>query len=302
MNAVVCHMSALRYLDRCARTSSLRWKGGMPKPFDDNGAIDLAYRKQQLQGFDFTRFRQNGKPVDILVPSYTKNSEPKGFKFHRAGAPLGHGALLDADKGILLSSPELTFVQVCRGLPLIRCIKLGSFICGVYSKDPSTRSGVSKRAMLATRDGLEAFVKDNSSLYGAKLASKASPWVLENAASPQETELALKFYLPEELGGKGYAFPVLNYEVPLSPKEQALSGAEHFRVDVCWPEYGVGFEYNSYAEHSEGRKIADDEMRKLILREYGIYVELVTKQQLDDPRQVELLAHVLDDHGVPRVR
>lgn len=301
MNALVCHMSALCYLDKMARLSSLRWKGGMPKQVDEDSSISLAYTGKQLRRFDFSRFRRGESPVDILIPSETHHHPPKGFKFHRAGASLAQGALLDAGQGILLSVPALTFVQICRGIPLLRCIKLGSFVCAAYSLDKSARSGVSERAMLATKDELSAFVNDNPSLYGATMARKALPWILENAASPQETELALKFYLPEALGGRNFVQPVLNYEVPLTEKAQALSGSEHFRVDVCWPDYGIGFEYNSYAEHSEERKIGNDEMRKLLLREHGIHVELVTKQQLDDPRQIELLAHVLDEHGVPHM-
>lgn len=300
MNAIVSHMSALNYLDRCHRKASVRWNDNRPKPCTREVGTDWAHTKRQLDHFDFKRFERPDKPIDVLVPSYTRLHVPKGFRFHRLGASLPENSLLDAGDGILLTVPALIFIQLCRELPAERCIKLGSFICGVYSPEPGARSGVVEREQLATQQGLAAFLLSTSALYGARAAAQAVPWVLDNAASPQETELALPFYLPPKLGGKGFIAPSMNYEVKLSPREQALAQAQHFRVDVCWPDQGIGFEYSSYAEHTEEKKIAEDERRKLILHSKGIDVELVTKEQLDDPAQVNILARLLDERGVPR--
>ena len=300
MNAVVSHMSALNYLDKCHRRSAIRWGDTRPKPYTREIGTDWAHTKHQLDCFDLTRFERQGKPLDILVPQHSHRHAPKGFRFHRPGASLPEGSLLDAGDGILLCSPELIFVQLCRGMPFDRCIRLGSFICGVYSPEPTARSGVVERERLATQKDLAAFLLSASALYGARAAAQAIPWVLDNAASPQETELALPFYLPPKLGGKGFIAPSLNHEVKLTPQEQALTKAKRFYVDVCWPEQGIGFEYNSFAEHSEERKIAEDETRKLLLHSKGFDVELVTKEQLADPAQIAILARILDERGVPR--
>ena len=301
MNAVVSHMSALMYLDRCYRRQSIQWNDTRPKPCTEENGTDWAHTKHQLDRFDLKRFERPGKPIDVLVPSYTRRYVPKGFRFHRPGAPLPEGSLLDAGDGVLLTTPALTFIQLCRGMPVERCIKLGSFICGVYSPEPTARSGVVEREQLAAQSDLATFLLSAPTLYGARAAAQAVPWVLDNAASPQETELALPFYLPPKLGGKGFIAPSMNYEVKLSPQEQAIAQTRRFRVDVCWPEQGIGFEYNSYAEHTEEKKIAEDERRKLILHSKGIDVELVTKEQLDDPEQIAILARLLDERGVPRV-
>ena len=139
-------------------------------------------------------------------------------------------------------------------------------------------------------------------MRGSLKALEALKWVLDGAASPQETELALPFYLPLKLEGKGFVAPTMNYKVELTPQEQAIAQTEHFRIDVCWPERKVGFEYNSFAEHTEPWKIADDERRKLILCSKGYHVELVTQEQLKDPRQIDLLAHILEERDVAHVR
>ena len=300
MNPVISHMSALKYQDRCARIASLKWNDDMPTPCANAATIDFAYTKRQLKPYDFSRFEKLVKPIDLLVPSNIHAHAPKGFKFHGAGATLPEGALLNAGDGILIASPPLIYVQLCRGISFMRCIKLGNYICGVYSPEPTARSGVVERKQLATKEELERFMLAASSLYGSRQARKALPWILDNAASPQETELALPFYLPAEQGGKGFILPTLNYEVKLSPKERTQTGKKCFRIDVCWPEQKIGFEYNSYAEHSSERKIGEDEQRKLILQSKGYRIELVSKQQLDDPTQVAYLAQLLDDAGVPR--
>ena len=301
MNAIVSHMSALSYLDKCHRRSAIRWNDTRPKPSGNVDSAAWAQTKRQLDCFGLSRFVRPEKPLDILVPSYCRKHAPRGFRFHRLGAPLPEGSLLDAGDGVLLASPELIFVQLCRGMPFGRCVRLGSFICGVYSPEPTARSGVVEREQLATQKDLAAYLLSAPALYGARAAAQAIPWVLDNAASPQETELALPFYLPPRLGGKGFIAPILNYKVELDPKEQALTKAKRFYVDVCWPEQGIGFEYNSFAEHSEERKIAEDETRKLLLHSKGIDVELVTNEQLADPAQIAILARILDERGVPRV-
>ena len=297
MQAIVSHMSALNYLDKCARRNDPPHK--MPKPHPLNPADEWAHTKHQLECFDFDRFRQPGHCLDVLIPHNTHVHSPNGYRLHGPGGKLPDGSFLSAGGGILVCSPALIYVNLCARLPPERCIRLGHFICGVYSPEPSARSGVVSRAPLSTCDELRAFSQHAKGMRGSAKALDALSWVLDGAASPQETELALPFYLPHALGGKGFVAPKLNYRVDLDPHEQALAQAEYFKVDVCWPEHGVGFEYNSFAEHSEPWKIADDERRKLILRSKGMHVELVTKQQLDDPHQLDLIAGILEEHGVP---
>lgn len=298
MNAIISHLSALNYLDKRARAASLKWDDA-PKSVDIPSSLEWAYTKRQLRHFDFSRFQRTGKELDILVPSNIHVHTPQGFRFHSAGAPLVEGSLLDADNGILVTSALLIFVQLSRRIELKRCIKLGSYICGSYSPEAKVKSGVVERRPLATQAELAYFAEKASALYGSRGAREALPWILENAASPQEIELALPFYLPPEHGGKGFIKPTMNYKVELTPKEQALFSNQEFRVDVCWPEQGVGLEYNSYAEHSGERKIAADEQRRLFLLQKGIHVELVTNQQLQDPQQIDILARMLAQHGVP---
>lgn len=298
MQVIVSHLSALNYLDKCAR--EINPPDNYPKAIVLDPAIEWAQTKHQLERFDLDRFRQPGRRLDVLIPNNVHVHSPRGYHLHGPGGKPPDGSFLDVGGGMLVCSPSLIFVNLCAQLPPERCVRLGHFICGTYSLEPSARSGIAKRKPLASRDGLREFARLTNGMRGSAKALSALKWVLDGAASPQETELALPFCLPNRLGGKGFMAPELNYRVDLDRHERYIAQSECFKVDVCWPKQGVGFEYNSYAEHSEPWKIADDERRKLILRSKGIHVELVTKQQLDDPYQIDLLAGILEGHGVPR--
>ena len=301
MNPIISHMSALNYLDRCARKNTTVPAALRPKPHQliDNTA--WAHTKRQLDCFDLERFRQPSRPLEILVPYNKHMHAPKGYLFHGPGGALCEGSLLGVGEGVLTCSPKLLFLMFCARLPLDRRIKLGSYLCGTYSPEPTARSGVVERYPLTRQQELKEFCERIGPMRGLARARETLAWVLDGAASPQETELAMPFYLPRKYGGKGFVAPKMNHRINLTQEEQGLAQKEHYRVDVYWPDQRVGFEYNSYSEHSDPRKIGEDERRRLIMRSKGIHVELVSKEQLDSPAQIDLLAAMLDDYGVPHV-
>lgn len=299
MHVVIRHSSALLFLDQCARLVPSPAFREPARAFD--GPVEAwARTKPELKAFHLDRLMRMGRDADILVPTFRQNKRVAGYAHHAAGGKLPKGSLLDAGGGVLVCSAPLVFVQLCRSLPLLRCITLGHFICGTYSKEPSVPSGVVDRHPLAAKAELEEFVRKAHHLRGSRNAAAALPWVLEGAASPKETELALPFYLPEHLGGYAFIPPEMNYGERLSKTAEKIEGSINAIIDVYWPEQKIGFEYTSYAEHGDPYKIGEDERRKLALQTMGIRLELVTNQQLMDDRQLMALAQLLADYGVPK--
>lgn len=298
MHAVVSHETALEFLDKHERLVPPEHALIPLAPYSDVGA-QWARSERALREYPLERFSRKGMLLDILVPSYSHTHASECYSFHASGAMLPEGSLLDAGDGVLICSAPLVFVLLCKRLPLMRCIKLGHYICGAYSPEPSAKSGVVKRRPLATKDELKDYVEKACKIRGSRNAKAALPWVLDGAASPQETNLALPFYLPLQLGGFGFAKPELNGKERLTKEAQAIEGSINAFVDVYWREQKVGFEYSSYSEHGDPRKIGEDERRKLALKLSGVEVELVTANQLADFRQLEILAQMLKDHGVP---
>lgn len=301
MNVVISHTSALLYLDQCFRLLPEKLFRTKPVPCEAP-ADQWAYRRGDFDAFHLDKFERVGKPLDVLIGSYRQNKRVAGVCHHAVGGELPPGSLLDAGGGVLVCSAPLVFVQLCQHLPLVRCIKLGHFICGAYSPEPSAKSGVVDRDPLSSKQELEEYVKSTRHLRGSRNASLALPWVLEGSASPKETELALPFYLPKQLGGYGFIAPSMNHKEPLNAAARAIEGSFNAFVDVYWPEQRFGFEYTSYSEHGDPKKIGEDERRKLALKLMGIDVELVTNQQLQDRRQLDILAQMLVSHGIPKAR
>ncbi len=301
MHAIICHKSALAFLDKCSRLVPPPGYRMKLMKFDQGELTRWACTKHQLASFDLDRFERPGMPLDILIPSYSHLHNPKNIKLHGVGGILPEGSLLDAGAGVLVCSAPLAFVQICRNTPLDRCIKLGCFICGAYSLEPSAKSGTVKRHPLATPEELNDFVIQAGHLRGSRKAAAALPWIHSGSASPQETNLALPFYLPARMGGYGFAPPLMNYKIPLDEDERAIEGSLNVKIDVYWPDQKIGFEYNSYSEHSEAKKIGEDERRSLVLHKKSIHVELVTNEQLQDSRQMDILAQMLDEYGIPRI-
>lgn len=298
MDLVISHDSALRFLDLCARKAPPSTHQIEPIPYPGGLPYECACCKRDFKEFALERFACAGKPIDVLVPDKSFIRRVGGFALHSAGGTLPDGSLLDAGGGVITCSAPMLFIQLSQGKSLIDCIKLGFFLCATYSLEPSSRTGTVERSALAEPKDLDSFVKGAHYLRGARNAAAALPWVLEGSASPMETELALKFFLPHELGGLGFERPIMNHPVPLTALGQKILHKEIVRVDVCWPEHGIGLEYDSEAEHGTVEKHGDDQARALVLESMGIHVESVTKKQVDDPRQLKILANMLRSYGV----
>lgn len=298
MDMVISHESALSFLDACARKKSKPAYQIALAPYPGGLPYECACRKEDFARFSLSRFARPNKCIDVLVPDKTSVRRVKGFTHHSAGGVLPDGSLLDAGGNILVCSAPMLFVQLCQGKSLIECIKLGFFLCGTYSPEPTSPTGTVERYPLTTTDVLEKYVPKARRLRGSRNAFAALPWILEGSASPMETELALPFFLPTKLGGYGFDAPVMNYPIPLPEKGRRILKKKKVRIDVYWPDQRIGFEYDSKAGHGRLEQHGSDQAKALVLESMGIHIESVTKAQVDDPRQLGILANMLREYGV----
>ena len=301
MHVAISHHSAFKFLDMCARNQPLPEYRFILKSYDGPNPDQLAHSRGELAGFSLDRFVNDNGIVDIFVPNHSLQRTLKGFRHHAFGGELPEGSFIDAGHGVLVCSAPLLFVQLCRGQPIQRCIRIGSNLCGLYSLEPTSKSGVVERKQLTTTKELEEFLKKAHHLRGARNAADALPWVLDRARSPQEIDLALTFCLPKRLGGHGFKKPQLNHPISITGAARKINSDHTDEIDVYWEDQHFGFEYNSYSDHGDPRKIGKDERRALSLHAIGEHVRFVTDEQLKDPHQVAMLAHILEEYGVPHV-
>ena len=92
-----------------------------------------------------------------------------------------------------------------------------------------------------------------STPIGRTEALRALGFVMENAASPMETVLALLLCLPYRLGGYGIEKPQFNYRVDVPTHIRKLADRRYCECDLCWPGSNLAAEYDSARYHVEPR-------------------------------------------------
>ncbi len=156
---------------------------------------------------------------------------------------------MELGEGQYFCGSELTFIQIAANHSLCATVVLGYELCGCYSHFPKMVSGFYGRPALTSVDRLRKTIDLFPRMRGTHKAREALKWVKDGSASPMETIVACALTLPASMGGAGFLHATLNHEVTLDPIAAALAGRKTCRVDLAWPEFRVGLEYDSEAFH-----------------------------------------------------
>lgn len=216
---------------------------------------------------DLLRFGVTGTPVHLLVRRNAKRTSFDGVVVHSRSAPLPARSILRVTSDVSVVSPEYLFLELagraarigpgrrrkCDELALrkMMLVALGYELCGTYALDPVDEKGFSNfEAPLASRLRIASMLERCSNMQGAPLVRETLPLVSEGSHSPMETALAMLLTLPRALGGMGFPQAVMNGTVATS------DGAK--RVDLLWPQNGVGLEYKGRKYHDASQAQKDD--------------------------------------------
>ena len=223
------------------------------------------------------------------------------------------------DSGLIVSSPELCFLQMASELPFVDLVSLGYELCGSYrlgrgsaeSRDfrgdmplagaSALSAGETDKPTLGFRNDLpltsagrlSSYIAGAASLKGGKCALRASRFIADGAASPMETILTMLLVLPYKLGGYGFLKPMLNYCIKVPASVMELTGKSKYYCDLYWPDKKVDVEYDSDAYHTGSGRIAQDAIRRNALSSLGITVITVSREQDFDALKMRELAGVL---------
>lgn len=237
------------------------------------------------------------RPLHVLVSSPERRVRSGCIRCHVWSTALPEGALYRLTDQILLASPRFCLQQMAAGSGLAHGAAVGMEICGSYARSPRAQGGFRARPPLEKAAQLvEHFAGSHG--YGARRAREALEFVVEGSRSPMETAVALLFTLPVELGGCGLPRPALNFRVEISSALRSALGKPYLVVDLCWPEWGIILEYQSYLWHRSKGKVDDDSAREEGLRDMGWMVRSVTAGMLlNDAVLGELVRKVMDRAG-----
>lgn len=291
----ICDISAL------ARWAELGLAERLGEPCDPpaNGAWSLP-AAACLPDIDLAGARIEAtadRPLHILVASPTGRIRSRRLRCHVWSTELPEGSLYQLTDEILIASPRFCLQQMAAGSSPARGAAVGMEICGGYARSPRAKSGFHNRPPLAKLDDLVAHFADNHG-YGARRAREALAYVIEGSRSPMETVVVLLFTLPVELGGCGLPMPSLNCRIDIPPSLQIALGKPYLTVDLCWPEWGIILEYDSYLWHRTKAKIDEDNTRNEGPRDLGWMVRSVAAGMLaNDLMLDELVRKVMAKAG-----
>lgn len=245
-----------------------------------------------------TRFGIGQGELHVLEPRHCRKSRSRRMCSHVTSvSELPAWMLLQLEPGLLVAGPELCFIEMSRRVSLVGAVVLGHELCGAYSHFFRLVSGFYERPTLTLVEKIALALDQLSGAYGVVPARRALAWVRDGSRSPMETVVSCELFLPPDLGGLGFAAPLLNYEVPLDSAASQMTGARYCCVDVAYPDLRMGFEYDSAQFH---RDTVRDRRRREALQHMGWRIVTIELNHMADHDELMRTISLVRD-VIPRV-
>ena len=226
-------------------------------------------------------------PVHVAVPRKTNRHNTTITTFHTLPKHLPRNSFIRITDSLLISGPEMCFLQAALVLPLYMLVKLACELCAIYVLDPYEEYGQRNREPITTVSNIGEYLQNAKGISGVQLASQAIQYASDRANSPMEVNLATIAVLPISSGGFGIEKMLLNYDVPLTEAGAAHLGRNVCCCDMVWLEKKVVLEYDSNLSHLNRIQHAKDKARTTALSLSGYKVISVTAENLRNYRKIE---------------
>lgn len=141
---------------------------------------------------------------------------------------------------------------------------------------------------------IKRLVGELGPVHGVKTARSVLSYLLDGSASPMETAMALMLTAPTRLGGMGLSGAVLNKEV------RTIDGRK--RIDLMWPRYKLGLEYQGVAFHEGWETRVRDDRRRNAISAKGMQIMPVYFQDLASPALFDKLVQKIARAAGLRIR
>ncbi len=236
-----------------------------------------------------------GRPVDVLVFDDKIRRRSDSIACHIWQTPLPKKAFFKT-RGVYVSSPEFTFLQMASKLSIEQLIAFGCELCGSYRLLPKDARGtlvlddtLSRLNPLTTTSAIEAFLKGAKRARGRGKAMRAIKYVANGSRSPMETMVYMLLCLPVVLGGYGLPKPEMNASIQLDEAARVVAHRSHCEGDLCWSDAQLDIEYHGDV-HVGATQMKSDVGRELGIEHMGWRVITITSPQVFDPNQFEVIA------------
>lgn len=179
---------------------------------------------------------------------------------------------LDSDNAVqvIVSSPELCFVQMAQSLDLHDLVALGYELCGRYALAPDARRGFFEHASCSTPRKIESFAHAANNMTGAKRARAAAKWLVPNAPSPEESKICMLAHMSRLQGGMGTQVPILGTSLEAPDPAARILGARNFTPALFWPDAHVAIEFSTRTWPTPEERANYDKLVRNAYRMMGI--------------------------------
>ena len=189
MSVFVSHISALQVWSSLKEgTAALAlhadprktpcWRTGRPLPQGKVALRDIQSIGREIANLAF--------PLHVLVPDAAYRSRSELATCHVSSSTYPRGSFVRLAEGVLVSSPELCFVQMATKLPPIALVRLGFELCGTYGIPTVARADYGFERPFTTVARLGRFIEAAGDMPGTVKARKALRFIASGSASPME--------------------------------------------------------------------------------------------------------------------
>ncbi len=268
MRVCLSHDSALEYYRALPPDAEPRFAFARPGRIASCSTFCSAAINQELDSLGV-----RSRPVHLLCSRSHRRASEADVARHTTTAKLARSSVISASGKVAVCAPPLVLAQMAtRGGELDAALLAFEF-CGTYA---STRDGFVNRCYAITDCARVArFAVGAGGLHGIKAVRRMTDYLMDGSASPMETAMAMLLCAPPRLGGVGFARAELNKEV------ETMEGIR--RVDLLWPQYNLGLEYQSEQEHSGWAKREADDRRRNAIVATGVEILSVYYRDLSIP-------------------
>ncbi len=195
-------------------------------------------------------------PLSIIVPRDTARISRHGEIACQVVSHLPGKPFIKIGSGFCIAGPELLFIDAAATLPPPQTLLFGMELCGTYSLRGSFPSRERPAYQIEPATSVERIATMIETCRGARIrgmsaARDALPFLMDNAASPMESVLALMLRLPVSRGGLGLSVPELNAAIPVKAELRRFTSATSFHPDIYFKDLSLDLEYESEEFHPE---------------------------------------------------
>ena len=235
--------------------------------------------------------------LDLCVSRQRGRRFVAGATCHLMTGSYPVGSFFELDEGIMVTCPELTFLQAARALSEELLILYGHELCGYFAHGMGEH-GFCNCPALTTVTRIEAYLDRLEALrtsrgegmpWGLRKARAALAHVRDGAASPEEAVLSMVLTMPRRMGGYGLPPARLNASVWLGSEAARLFGIDEFVCDLSWEGYGLVAEFQG-AQHKQRSRRSYDLRKGNVLGADGWTVVEVDRSMLERAQLMDEVA------------